>query len=176
MSSDDADRWDGRYVDRDEIAAPGPPAAFAHVTQLFPTSGTALEIACGTGQASRWLAERGMTVDGVDVSPVAIATAQASDTESGACRFAVHDLDNGLPDGDAVDLLLCHMFRDPDLDGALIERLKPGGLLAIAVLSEVGAEPGRFRARPGALTDAFGELEILESGEGDGRAWLLARR
>jgi hypothetical protein len=75
-----------------------------------------------------------------------------------------------------VTLLLCHLFRDPRLNGALIDRLAPGGMLALAVLSEVGAGPGEFRARPGELRDAFGRLKTVDEGEKDGIAWLLARR
>ena len=45
----------------------------------------------------------------------------------------------------------------------------------IAVLSEVGATPGPFRAAPGELSAAFAALEETVAGEGEGRAWLLAR-
>lgn len=57
-----------------------------------------------------------------------------------------------------------------------MERLAPGGLLAVAVLSEVGVGLGEFRARPGELRESFGKLEILDQGEGDGMARILARR
>lgn len=50
-----------------------------------------------------------------------------------------------------------------------------GRLLAIAVLSEVGAGPGPFRPAPGELTAAFADLEPIAAGEADGQAWLLAR-
>jgi hypothetical protein len=116
---------------------------------------------------------------GVDVSPVGIALARSLTTLYGLqdrCRFDVFDLDAGLPAGPLVDLLLCHLFRDPRLDGAMIERLAPGGMLAVAVLSEVGAGPGEFRARPGELRAAFGTLETVDEGERDGIAWILARR
>jgi hypothetical protein len=72
--------------------------------------------------------------------------------------------------------VLCHKFRDSRLDGQIIERLVPGGLLAICVLSEVGAAPGRFRAAPGELRTAFSMLDEIASGEGGGQAWMLARR
>ena len=92
------------------------------------------------------------------------------------CSFQVEDLDGGLPEGAPVDLILCYLFRDQRLDGAMIERLALGGLLAVAIQSEVGAGPGPFRARPGELRDAYGELGVLVHGEGDGMAWILARR
>ena len=91
------------------------------------------------------------------------------------CKFEVWDLDDGLPPGPPVDLVVCHMYREPRLDRELVERLEPGGLLAMASLSEVGAGPGRFRALPGELRDAFADLELLAEGEGDGVAWLLGR-
>lgn len=163
-----------------------PPAlpAFAHLDHLFPTRGQALEIACGRGRGAVWLARRGMTYRGVDVSPVAIELARQLAERSGVagrCRFDVVDLDTGLPDGESVDLVLCYLFRNPRLDRDMVDRLAPGGLLAVAVRSEVGAGPEEFpdgsrRARPGELSDAFGHLEILEAGEGDGMAWILARK
>jgi SAM-dependent methyltransferase len=114
----------------------------------------------------------------LDVSPVAIAQARDLAERSGVadrCRFDVVDLDEGLPDGPPVDVILCHKFRDRRLDQAIIERLAPGGLLAIAVLSEVGAAAGPFRAAAGELPAAFADLNLVAAGEGDGHAWLLAR-
>jgi hypothetical protein len=90
-------------------------------------------------------------------------------------RFDVFDLDDGLPDGPPVDVILCHKFRDRRLDQAIIERLAPGGVLAIAALSEVDSAPGPFRAAPGELLTAFADLDRVTAGESQGYAWLLAR-
>lgn len=181
MSAEDRRHWDRRY--REGGMAPldhlGPPPEFAPHVDLFPKTGDALELACGRGRAGVWLANRGLDYFGVDVSPVAIDLARQlveGLSLSDRCRFVVHDLDKGLPDGPQVALLLCYKFRDPRLDGESIARLQPGGILAIAVLSEVGAGPGRFRARPGELTDAFAGLETMVSGEADGMAWFIGRK
>ena len=120
-----------------------------------------------------------MTVHGYDVSPVAIAQARTLAHRCGCAartHFAVADLDDGLPPGDPVEVLLCNDFRDPRLDDALRHRLREGGLLAVSALSEVGATPGRYRAAPGELQRAFGALDVVACGEADGRAWLLGRR
>jgi hypothetical protein len=95
------------------------------------------------------------------------------------CHFEVQDLDDGLPEGPLVDLILCHLphaFRHRSFDRAMTERLVPGGLLAVATQSEVGRGPGPFRVSPGDLLDAFGKLTVVVHGEGDGKAWILARR
>jgi 2-polyprenyl-3-methyl-5-hydroxy-6-metoxy-1,4-benzoquinol methylase len=180
VSDHDRRRWDERYESRgpvslDEVTLPPVFEAFADV---FPTSGQALDIACGRGTAAVWLARRGMTVSGLDVSAVAIAQATDLALASGVaprCRFVVADLDAGLPPGPPADVVLCHMFRDSRLDDDIIARLAPGGLLGISALSDVGAAPGPFRVEAGELRQAFATLDVIAAGEGDGEAWLLAR-
>jgi SAM-dependent methyltransferase len=181
MSEADRRDWDRRYTEGGvaPLDESGPPPVFAAHEDHFPATGNALELACGRGRGAVWLAGRGMDYYGVDISPVAIDLARqlvAAQGVADRCRFQVHDLDGGLPPGPRVDLLLCYLFRVPMLDQAIVDRLKPGGLLATAVLSEVGAGPGRFRARPGELRQAYSNLEILADGEGDGIAWLMGRR
>lgn len=146
---------------------------------MFPTSGQALDLACGQGLAAVWLARRGLEVWGLDVSPVAINHARDLALSSGVgdrCRLDVADLDHGLPAGPPAEVILCNRFRDRRLDETMIRRLAPGGLLAITALSEVGAAPGPFRAAAGELTAAFADLEQIAAGEADGQAWLLAKR
>ena len=181
MSDEDRVRWDLRYAARQDLGADdiGPPAVFTRYAEMIPTAGRALDVACGRGASSVWLAQRGMDVLGIDVSPVAVRVARELARRhqvTERCRIDVADLDAGLPAGPPVNMLLCNMFRDPRLYGALVDRLAPGGLLAISVLSEVGAEPGPFRAREGELTEAFGALQVIAAHEADGRAWLLGRR
>lgn len=152
---------------------------FEPYEDLFPTAGRALELACGRGRGAVWLAGRGLDYRGFDISPAAVALARELAERCGVgarCRFDVVDLDDGLPEGPPVDVALCHFFRDPRLDRAIVERLAPGGLLAIAVSSEADVGPGRFRARRGELAAAFAELEVIAEAEHVGEAWLLARR
>jgi SAM-dependent methyltransferase len=177
----DGAHWDRRYtrLGHPPAEAVGVPDVFAAHSTLFPTAGVALDIACGHGRTAVWLAERGMTVFGVDISAVAVEQATATARRrrvADRCHFEVVDLDGGLPAGPVADLIVCHLFRDERLDRALVERLAPGGLLAIAALSEVGAAPGRYRVGPGALTDAFADLDVVAADEGSGVAWLLGRR
>jgi SAM-dependent methyltransferase len=178
MTEKDRLRWDERHDDR-PLPIPGPPEVFAPYEQLFPAAGIGLDLACGQGAASVWLALRGLDVLGVDVSPVAIERARklAADNEIGwRCQFEVVDLDDGLPAGPPADVIICHKFRDRRLDAAIVDRLAPGGLLAISALSEVGAEPGPFRVAAGELPAAFAGVKQLSAGEGGGEAWLLARK
>jgi SAM-dependent methyltransferase len=176
VSAQDRSRWDAAYADRGLVADPALPDVFAAHEGVFPSAGTALDVACGQGAATVWLARRGLDGLGVDVSAIAIDQARTLAEDAGvAARFEVADLDAGLPPGPPVDVLLCHRFRDPGLYPSFIDRLKPGGLLAICVLSEVGGTPGPFRAAAAELTTAFSALQLIVAGEGGGQAWLLAR-
>lgn len=172
MSAADAERWDARHAAVDPVGAL-PPSALRGREALLPPGGAALDVACGRGAVALWLAERGFAVDAVDVSGVGLAALAGA----AGVRCVPHDLDRGLPSSCSgpYDVIVCQRFRAPALYPVFVERLAPGGLLVVTVLSEVGDEPGRFRAGPGELLAAFGGLEVLTHTELDGEASLVAR-
>ena len=95
VSDADRVRWDGKYAGR-SAGPPRWPAVFAPYVDEVPIAGEALDVACGSGAASVWLAERGLTVWGVDVSAAAIEQARDLATCHGLsdrCRFLVADLE-----------------------------------------------------------------------------------
>lgn len=151
MAEADRRHWDERYrtMAPPSVDAVGPPEFLAARAEVLPTAGRALDLACGPGLAAVWLAGRGLQVEGFDVSPVAVGRARDLSQRVGVsdrCRFAVVDLDDGLPAGPPADVILCHRFRTV-ASTARSSNAWRLGLLAIAVLSEVGAARGRF-ARP----------------------------
>lgn len=176
MTERDRGHWNDRYRDADRAPMVGVPAGFADVEAHLPTSGDALDVACGVGAGAVWLALRGLVVWGVDGSDVAIGRAKDLAGVHGVsdrCHFTIADLDDGIPPGPPVDLITCHLFSAPALDRELVARLRSGGLLAITVLSEVGGRAGPYRAAPGALLRRFRSLEVHFHREGGGIATLL---
>jgi 2-polyprenyl-3-methyl-5-hydroxy-6-metoxy-1,4-benzoquinol methylase len=180
VTGTDRERWDARHaaVGGDE---PAPPDELRGREQLLPAGGRALDVACGRGAVAVWLAARGFVVDAVDVSEVGLAAAAGLAARWGvtaAVRPWAHDLDAGLPPGcpGPYDVVVCQRFRDPGSYPQLVDRLAPGGLLVVTVLSEVGDEPGPYRAAAGELPAAFDGLVVLAAREGNGEAGLLARR
>jgi 2-polyprenyl-3-methyl-5-hydroxy-6-metoxy-1,4-benzoquinol methylase len=172
----DRDRWDERHAAAG-AAGPGPPSALRGWEALLPGEGHALDVACGRGGVAVWLALHGLSVDALDVSPVALhALAELAGRHGVADRVRghPHDLDTGLPASRAYDVVVCQRFRDPALYPRLAAALAPGGLLAVTVLSLVGGA-GPFRAEPGELLAAFAGLDVLDHREGGGEASLLAR-
>lgn len=183
---EDGRRWNERY---EASPAPSPRAPEAldrwpELAALVPVSGRCLDVACGTGAVSLWLARRGLEVTALDVSDVAIDRLEAAATASGLSdRIDARtvDLDQGLPEDLAdLDLVVCQRFRDPALYRPIVDRLRAGGLVVVTVLSSVGAdEPGPFHAPTGELAIAFGadeRCEILHRSEGGGVADVVVRR
>jgi 2-polyprenyl-3-methyl-5-hydroxy-6-metoxy-1,4-benzoquinol methylase len=68
--------WDVRYQEKGALWGAAPNEFLVEITEdLEP--GTVLDLGCGQGRNSLWLASRGFTVTGLDLSPVAIAQARA---------------------------------------------------------------------------------------------------
>lgn len=174
MVAEDRERWDRRHAVVD-AGVPMPPDGLRGRPDLLPVTGRALDVACGRGQVAVWLALRGLSVDGVDVSPVALATGAALAAAHGVTvGWQEADLESWAPAG-RYDVVVCQRYRDPALYPALAAALRPGGLLVVTVLSTVGDSGGRFRAAPGELPAAFAGLEVLDHEERDGEATLVAR-
>ena len=184
MAAEDGPRWNARYAGQ-PVADPRPPDALtaAGLVDLVATSGRALDVACGAGGQSVWLAQRGFDVVALDASDTAIDLTRAAATAGGVgdrVDARVADLDTGIPaDLDGFDVIVCQRFRGIDLYDAFVTRLVPGGLAVVTVLSRTGAEsPGPFHAPSGELLRAFTrpDAEILHHLESDGQESLILRR
>jgi 2-polyprenyl-3-methyl-5-hydroxy-6-metoxy-1,4-benzoquinol methylase len=179
VAREDARRWDERHAAVSDVG-PLAPGALQGREKWLPAGGSALDVACGRGAVAVWLALRGFRVDAVDIAGAGLAGGAALAATAGVTgrvRWLRHDLDAGLPAScpGPYDVVVCQRFRDPALYPQLAGRLAAGGLLVVTVLSEVGDEPGRFRAPAGELQAAFGALDVLAHTERDGEASLVAR-
>ena len=96
MSQTDRDKWNARYADGAYESRPHPSAFLEQMSHLLPTTGRALDLACGAGRNALFLARRGMAVDAVDISRVALALGQmhAGDLP---ITWIEHDLDLAPP-------------------------------------------------------------------------------
>lgn len=186
---DDATRWDQRYANSDLSVAAAPEVFVDHPTlvDVLADTGTALDIACGPGAQALWLAERGLQVQALDVSPRAIGLVQRSARRADlTIDVRVADLDLGLPATVAppghpgFDVILCQRFRSPALYEPIVNHLRPGGVAIVTVLSAVGlgTDPGPFHAPAGELHTAFTrpDTDLLLDAEADGTASVVVRR
>ncbi len=92
---DGYDRWASIY---DHDANPLAALEDAHIRQVVgKTAGlNVLDLGCGTGRHTAWLASAGASVTGVDFSPAMLAQARVK-TAGADVRFLIHDLHEPLP-------------------------------------------------------------------------------
>jgi SAM-dependent methyltransferase len=121
--------------------------------------GIALDVACGTGRHTRYLAELGHRVIGVDSAQAMLDRAAANVPDAGLSRADLHQ--QPIPDH-AVDVIVCALALTdvPDLGAALTEFvrvLRPGGHL---VISDSRGLFGYF-GTPVPVRTSNGELGVL---------------
>jgi SAM-dependent methyltransferase len=123
-------RWDARW---ERNRQPQPPAAcVVESARFLPATGTALDVAGGSGRNAVWLAGRGLEVTLVDVSPVALTQAQELSVGAGIDISTLErDLEAlGWPDGE-WDVVLIHHFLARELLAEVASVLLPGGILIL---------------------------------------------
>jgi SAM-dependent methyltransferase len=138
---------------------------FPPIVEVLPTSGRVLEVGCGHGLFSGYLAQRSpeLQVHGVDIDPDKIAVAAAAEApDGGRLRFAVGD-SGSVPEGpwDGVVLVDVLYLLDEAAQRALLEScaavLAPGGVL---VVKDMATRP-RWKARWNATQEAL-SVRILK--------------
>jgi len=153
MTENDRRRWEQRYTSGQAPIDPAPNrwlvAQVAHLAALEAAAApppTALDLACGAGGALLWLARRGWQVTGVDISPTALARAQAQLAAAGLHERATllaADLDDWRPPAESYDLITSFFFLDRRLWPSLRAAVRPGGFLCFCTY-----HTGRLAERP----------------------------
>ncbi|WP_123028096.1 SAM-dependent methyltransferase [Mycolicibacterium stellerae] len=130
--------WEEHYGERDRVWSGRVNVQFADVTADLPP-GHALDLGCGEGADSVWLAERGWTVVAVDISETALGRAREAASSRGVgdrIEFVQLDLSDGFPDGtfDLVSAQFLHSTVRLDRTTILAKAaraIRPGGVLVI---------------------------------------------
>jgi tellurite methyltransferase len=184
MSRDERMRWDDRYQTDDRWRVDHAPFPWLVEHAPHASNGLALDIACGLGHNTLWLAGQGYRVLGVDISLVALRRglkAARCHNLDGRVLFAQVDIDHFRPPSASFDLIGVVRFLSRALFPAIISALKPGGLLLYATLNWRYAEfspetPAGYLLSPGELEQAFATLEIMETCERGDMSFLIARK
>ncbi len=130
--------WEEHYGERDRVWSGRVNIQFADVAADLPP-GRALDLGCGEGADSVWLAERGWNVVAVDISETALGRAREAASSRGVSdriEFVALDLSDGFPDGE-FDLISAQFLHSTvRLDRTTIlaraaRAIRPGGLLVI---------------------------------------------
>ena len=154
MSGADRVKWDERYRAGAYAEREHPSALLAEWEARLPR-GRALDVACGAGRNSLFLAATGRRVDAVDISAVALDRARDAAKARGLqVRWIEADLDDdpaALP-RERYDLIVVIRYVNAKLLKPLLERLAANGVLLIEQHVEssedvVGPKTSAFRLR-----------------------------
>ena len=156
---------------------------------LLPKGGRVLDVACGKGRHTLWLAGRGFDVQAIDRNREAIEHLNAVASRSGSrLRATEIDLETDPPPslGDAeYDLVIGFNYLHRPLMPAIRAAVKPGGRIFYETFTTRQAERGHprnpaFLLKDGELASLMAPFEVLRSREGefDGRfiASIVAER
>ena len=160
--------WDRRWRERGFHCEDDPSELLeSELADLEP--GRALDLGCGAGRASIWLADRGWRVTGVDFSTAALDLARAADAD---VDWVLADLNGYEPEPGVFDLVLVLYVHVPAAERqTLLARapsaLAPGGTLLVAGhdLANLGTgAPGPSNPdvlySPETIVGELGELDV----------------
>lgn len=184
MSLADRDKWDRRYREGAYQTRAHPSAFVTQCADYLPPTGRALDLACGAGRNALYLAERGLAVDAVDISAIALERARAAAADL-PIAWLEHDLDLGFDAPASYDVIVNIRYVNVPLLAKLLCSLHPGGLLMVeqhlrGYHDVVGPTNPAFRVAPGDLAQLAAALQVEELHEGlledpDGRTAAIAR-
>jgi tellurite methyltransferase len=170
------ERWNHRYAERGVHPFADAPAEWLAANRDLLAGGPgrrALDVACGDGRNSAYLAGMGFAVDAVDISDTVIDAlrAAAASLELPVTAWRLDLERDPLPSG-PYDVIAQLNYLQRSLFEALADALAPGGLLIVETVTRAHADQlgnrfdPRFLLEPGELLTAFGDLDVLRYEEG----------
>ena len=155
MALEDIERWDEKYQSN---PMPDEPVKLINDYAGMATGKQALDIACGMGRHSKYLASLGFEVDGLDISSVAINHLQnIPNIHAKEVDFDSHQLPK-----EQYDLIVCTYFLERRLFPQMIEALKPNGIILMETFlydpkNERKASNPDFLLKKGELEETFSQ-------------------
>ncbi len=152
MAKQDQKKWNSRYLRN--IGSPTPSDILSKYLSFSP-KGRALDIACGNGRNSRFLARKGFKVDAVDISNVALSELPANDTH---INIICEDIDTWQIPQNRYQLIIDIRFLDRRLFPMIKKGLKPGGVLIFESFID---EKKDYCLKTNELLHAFNSFQIV---------------
>jgi len=153
MTDKDREKWDSRYLK--DMGSSDPSLILKTFLGLAPC-GNALDIACGNGRNSHFLAEKGFFVDAVDISTVATNHLAGRDPN---INVICQDLDAWKIPQNRYELVVNVRFLDRRLFPMIQDGLKAGGVLIFE--SFIGGKKDEYCLKQNELLQAFQSFHIV---------------
>ncbi|QSA96826.1 bifunctional 2-polyprenyl-6-hydroxyphenol methylase/3-demethylubiquinol 3-O-methyltransferase UbiG [Methylococcus sp. EFPC2] len=160
------EKWD-RIWREAKIAEPEAARVLVENRHLLPSSGDALDLACGLGGNALLLARQGLRTRAWDISPVAVENVNRRAERLRLDILAEpRDVEVEPPAGGTFDVIVVSRFLYRPLGRALTDALRPGGLLFYQTyirdkLSAAGPSSLDYLLAPNELLALFQPLQLL---------------
>ncbi len=166
MAQKDKIKWDKKYQNTPALLQHREPSKKL-VQIIDKIQGTkALEVACGTGRNSIYLAKKDFEVEALDISQVALDTLNTQEDKNITTKLI--DLDEYTPPLNSYNFIVMTNFLDRTLIPKLLQALKKDGILFIETymdhkINEKPSSNPEFLLKAGELkTFCDEDFEILE--------------
>jgi len=134
MSQKDQLKWDKKYTDNPRLLESREASTIVQRFSKLASGKKALDIACGTGRNTLYLAQNGFEVDALDISAVALqelSQQMNKVTDLSFIHTQLVDLDQYNPPLSHYNLIINIHFLDRSLISKLGKALKKDGILII---------------------------------------------
>jgi tellurite methyltransferase len=165
MSKQDRNKWNQRYAEG-SYHKNNPVTLVEDWLPRLPV-GRALDVACGAGRNSIFLAQAGYQVDAIDISREGLNLARKTAENQGlSINWIEQDLDQPYQFDTDYDLIIVMWYVNLGLISRLYDYLAPGGYLLceehlITDQDVIGPASSNYRVAPGVLREAVSGLDVL---------------
>lgn len=153
MVEKDRKKWDSRYLEN--LGGSDPSLLLKNYLGLA-SCGNALDIACGNGRNSLFLAKKGFIVDAVDISTVATNHLAGIDPK---INTICQDIDDWTIPRNQYQLIVNIRFLDRRLFPMIKDGLRPGGVLIFE--SFIDKKKDTYCLKQNELLRAFQSFHIV---------------
>ena len=185
----DITRWNQRYASGDGIVEPKAepewvrqPEDSAFRRAPSESDRIGLDLACGKGSASLYLASIGYKMLAVDCAIEGLRICQSkAEALSLPVLPVVMDLERGCIAKSTFDVITVVRYLNRALFPALVDALAPGGTLFYKTFNvdHLKANPNfnpAFVLQPRELENAFSALKMVDRGYSSGSSYILAQK
>jgi len=134
---------------------------------LLPSTGHALDLACGLGENALILAKQGLTVEAWDISTTGLQKLQEkSASKALSIKTCAQEISVSSFSENSFDVVVISRFLDRSICNAIMESLNPNGLLFYQTytqqkVTQVGPKNPRFLLAENELLTLFSELSVV---------------
>ena len=187
MSEYDSKKWNNKYQSSSGLTDFNPDQELIEFKNRLPTSGLALDLACGAGKNTLFLAELGLQVVALDGSAVGLDWLRREAETKGlleSVELLEADLDDYQLPKSRFDLIVIVRYLNRPLFDDIRAALKPGGVLLYKTFNRniLKKRPGfnrQFTIETRDLLAFFPAWEVLSDNQDDSEsnsAFVLLRK